>query len=32
MRSLIKNELETTEIIGGLAVLFRKTMTWGEII
>ncbi|MDI9488473.1 MAG: sensor histidine kinase [Bacillota bacterium] len=30
MRSLIKNELETAEIIGGLAVLFRKTMTWGD--
>lgn len=30
MRSLIKNENETANIIGELAVLFRKSMTWGD--
>lgn len=30
MRSLIKNETETAGIIGELAILFRKSMTWGE--
>lgn len=30
MRSLIKKEEETADIIGELAVLFRKTMRWGE--
>ncbi len=29
MRSLIKGEGETAEIIGELAVLFRKSMNWG---
>lgn len=29
MRSLIKNETETADIIGELAVLFRKSMIWG---
>jgi two-component system sensor histidine kinase YesM len=30
MRSLIKNETETAGIIGELAILFRKSMTWGR--
>lgn len=30
MRSLIKNEDETADIIGELAVLFRKSMNWGS--
>lgn len=30
MRSLIKNENETADIIGELAILFRKSMTWGS--
>jgi len=30
MRSLLKNEHETADIIGELAVLFRKSMTWGD--
>lgn len=30
MRSLLKNEHETAEIIGELAVLFRKSMSWGD--
>ncbi|MDF2484326.1 MAG: hypothetical protein K0R46_494 [Herbinix sp.] len=30
MRSLIKSELETANIIGELAILFRKSMTWGQ--
>mgnify|MGYP001031223091 FL=1 len=30
MRSLIKGEDETADIIGELAILFRKTMSWGE--
>jgi two-component system sensor histidine kinase YesM len=30
MRSLIKNEGETANIIGELAILFRKSMTWGK--
>lgn len=30
MRSLIKNENETADIIGELAVLFRKSMSWGS--
>lgn len=30
MRSLIKNEVETADIIGELAVLFRKSMSWGD--
>ncbi|HWT27677.1 MAG TPA: sensor histidine kinase [Mobilitalea sp.] len=30
MRSLIKNETETADIIGELAVLFRKSMSWGS--
>lgn len=29
MRSLIKQETETADIIGELAVLFRKSMQWG---
>lgn len=29
MRSLIKNEIETADIIGELAILMRKTMNWG---
>lgn len=29
MRSLIKNENETADIIGELAILFRKSMSWG---
>ncbi len=30
MRSLIKDEKETANIIGELAILFRKSMTWGK--
>jgi two-component system sensor histidine kinase YesM len=30
MRSLIKDEKETANIIGELAILFRKSMTWGN--
>ena len=30
MRSLIKKEDETANIIGELAILFRKSMTWGK--
>lgn len=30
MRSLIKGENETADIIGELAVLFRKSMNWGS--
>ena len=30
MRSLIKSENETADIIGELAVLFRKSMDWGS--
>ncbi len=30
MRSLIKEEEETANIIGELAILFRKSMTWGN--
>lgn len=30
MRSLLKDEKETAEIIGDLAVLFRKSMSWGS--
>lgn len=30
MRSLIKSEHETADIIGELAILFRKSMTWGN--
>lgn len=30
MRSLIKGENETADIIGELAILFRKTMSWGK--
>lgn len=30
MRSLIKGEDETADIIGELAVFFRKTMSWGD--
>lgn len=30
MRSLIKQEHETADIIGELAILFRKSMTWGD--
>lgn len=30
MRSLIKGEDETADIIGNLAVLLRKTINWGE--
>lgn len=30
MRSLIKKEHETADIIGELAILFRKSMTWGS--
>ena len=30
MRSLIKEEKETANIIGELAILFRKSMTWGD--
>lgn len=30
MRSLLKNEYETADIIGELAVLFRKSMSWGD--
>lgn len=30
MRSLIKGEMETADIIGELAVLFRKSMIWGS--
>ncbi|MDD4112954.1 MAG: sensor histidine kinase [Herbinix sp.] len=30
MRSLIKNEHETADIIEELAILFRKTMSWGD--
>lgn len=30
MRSLIKKEYETADIIGELAVLFRKSMSWGD--
>lgn len=30
MRSLLKNENETADIIGELAVLFRKSMSWGS--
>ena len=30
MRSLIKGEHETGDIIGELAVLFRKSMSWGD--
>ncbi|MBH1942232.1 histidine kinase [Mobilitalea sibirica] len=30
MRSLLKNETETADIIGELAVLFRKSMNWGS--
>ncbi len=30
MRSLIKEEYETADIIGELAILFRKSMTWGN--
>lgn len=30
MRSLIKKEDETADIIGELAILFRKSMTWGS--
>ena len=30
MRSLIKKEYETADIIEELAVLFRKSMSWGE--
>ena len=30
MRSLIKGENETADIIGELAILFRKTMSWGN--
>jgi two-component system sensor histidine kinase YesM len=29
MRSLLKNEKETADIIGELSVLFRKSMNWG---
>lgn len=30
MRSLIKHEEETADIIGELAILFRKSMSWGS--
>lgn len=30
MRSLIKKEEETADIIGEMAVLFRKSMSWGD--
>lgn len=30
MRSLLKGENETADIIGELAILFRKSMTWGD--
>lgn len=30
MRSLLKNENETADIIGELAILFRKSMSWGD--
>lgn len=30
MRSLIKKEYETADIIGELALIFRKTMSWGD--
>ena len=30
MRSLLKEEEETADIIGELAVLFRKSMSWGD--
>lgn len=30
MRSLLKKEDETADIIGELAVLFRKSMSWGD--
>jgi two-component system sensor histidine kinase YesM len=30
MRSLIKKEEETSDIIGELAILFRKSMSWGD--
>ena len=30
MRSLIKEEYETADIIGELAILFRKSMSWGN--
>ncbi len=30
MRSLLKGEIETADIIGQLAILFRKSMDWGS--